>query len=746
MSLKTIVRYSASGSTDTFNVPFPYLDESHVHVLVGGVEVSASNLSWPSAATIEITTGNPAAGSVVEVRRQTPTGGLVTFAPGNLDTTDLNVAVTQARFIAEEALDIGNDLVDRGWTTSANGGGGVITIGPTGSVPQWDAGGNLSGNIPLGTIEEASTNAAQTASDRVQTGLDAAAAQAARDAALGAVPNVFSPTRTALKALNTSTTISAYLLEPSREGQFQFRTGDYSAQITTDTAEGVYIKADDTAANIGALVRLYQGAASVKWFGAKGDGTTDDSAAIQAAEDFFDGQGRKLLFPAGIYAHASTLTKRNAVDWQGDGKNVSSLKYTGDVLAIDAKGTSTDRRIFCIRDMSITSDSYLNNADAVELDWNMRSLPIMERVGINTFGGYAIKFMDQNWLVYFQGIEIHDCARGVAGASALWRNPDSAGIADIKFFDSVIEACGTPGTTAGAVLWVANSPYSTQGLWFIGCDIEGNFGGSDAYFEGVDLLGLTDTYMEISIPAQWATATNYIVGQQVINDDDANGAYNTYTCLVAHTAGTFASDLSSAYWDDTGAAARNAIRAVRCNISLKGGRLSSDAHNSSGRAVLASQDVNISVEGTGFDSDFGGADIDLHSNSWLHGGNAFQYSLSPLRVVKDDTSGLIGGAMQVAAWGRFDGTTGTRQAGENFASVTRNSAGDYTVVFVKAMPDANYIVTVAAESGSYLTMAAGPKNINSASSFGIQVTDVAGAAGVATDGRQVSFQVLAQMG
>lgn len=39
-------------------------------------------------------------------------------------------------------------------------------------------------------------------------------AEAARDAAIGAVPNVFSLTRTALKALNTTAITSAYLTEP----------------------------------------------------------------------------------------------------------------------------------------------------------------------------------------------------------------------------------------------------------------------------------------------------------------------------------------------------------------------------------------------------------------------------------------------------------------------------------------------------------------------------------------------------
>lgn len=47
------------------------------------------------------------------------------------------------------------------------------------------------------------------------------------------------------------------------------------------------------------------------------------------------------------------------------------------------------------------------------------------------------------------------------------------------------------------------------------------------------------------------------------------------------------------------------------------------------------------------------------------------------------------------AWCRFNGTlagTNPPDAGGNVASVTRNSAGDYTVTFTTPMPDANYAV------------------------------------------------------
>jgi hypothetical protein len=53
------------------------------------------------------------------------------------------------------------------------------------------------------------------------------------------------------------------------------------------------------------------------------------------------------------------------------------------------------------------------------------------------------------------------------------------------------------------------------------------------------------------------------------------------------------------------------------------------------------------------------------------------------------------------AWVNFNGTTspGTIRASGNVSSVTKNGAGDYTVNFTTAMPDANYAVTwMAAEA------------------------------------------------
>jgi hypothetical protein len=48
------------------------------------------------------------------------------------------------------------------------------------------------------------------------------------------------------------------------------------------------------------------------------------------------------------------------------------------------------------------------------------------------------------------------------------------------------------------------------------------------------------------------------------------------------------------------------------------------------------------------------------------------------------------------AWVNFNGTTGAIRGSGNVSSVTRNSAGNYTVNFTDAMPDTNYVTNVSA--------------------------------------------------
>lgn len=87
----------------------------------------------------------------------------------------------------------------------------------------------------------------------------------------------------------------------------------------------------------------------VKMFGAKGDGTTDDAASIQAGIDALDAAGGGcLFFPAGVYKVGSTITLPGGVMLRGVGiggdvysATDAQLPWRGTVLRL-ANGVNAD--------------------------------------------------------------------------------------------------------------------------------------------------------------------------------------------------------------------------------------------------------------------------------------------------------------------------------------------------------------------------------------------------------------------
>ena len=72
-----------------------------------------------------------------------------------------------------------------------------------------------------------------------------------------------------------------------------------------------------------------QESVSVKDFGAVGDGSTDDTAAIQAAINAVSSSGGSLYFTPGTYKHATQLVFKNNIQYIGSGYQSTQLLYTG---------------------------------------------------------------------------------------------------------------------------------------------------------------------------------------------------------------------------------------------------------------------------------------------------------------------------------------------------------------------------------------------------------------------------------
>lgn len=112
--------------------------------------------------------------------------------------------------------------------------------------------------------------------------------------------------------------------------------GRFKWDASTSAADnGGTIIAPD-AGGVGRWFRVYSGAVNVRWFGAKGDGVTNDTAALQAAINAADanviaGFNRQntVLFPVGIYQVAGTLTFMPFVNYLGVRATVAATSGTG---------------------------------------------------------------------------------------------------------------------------------------------------------------------------------------------------------------------------------------------------------------------------------------------------------------------------------------------------------------------------------------------------------------------------------
>ncbi|CAA0096300.1 Uncharacterised protein [Starkeya nomas] len=144
----------------------------------------------------------------------------------------------------------------------------------------------------------------------------------------GAVPTTY-PTRSLLKASPPPAPgQTAYLSEAGREGRFVWRNGNYSTQIAADIQEGIYIKANSVAASSGAWVRATNGAWNVRWFGAVGDGTTNDAPAFNACASLVPTIGGHIYIPNGEYYFASPwMISNKSITISGSGIKVALLFF-----------------------------------------------------------------------------------------------------------------------------------------------------------------------------------------------------------------------------------------------------------------------------------------------------------------------------------------------------------------------------------------------------------------------------------
>jgi hypothetical protein len=111
--------------------------------------------------------------------------------------------------------------------------------------------------------------------------------------------------RTALAQIAAQPGDTYFLAESGREGLFAWRTGNRSSDVTKDPAQGVFVAPAATPnGSAGVWARVQDGRAlRPEWFGAKGDGSTNDTNALVALSAFVNASGGGLIdmTPGAVY-------------------------------------------------------------------------------------------------------------------------------------------------------------------------------------------------------------------------------------------------------------------------------------------------------------------------------------------------------------------------------------------------------------------------------------------------------------
>lgn len=249
-------------------------------------------------------------------------------------------------------------------------------------------------------------------------------------------------------------------LEFANGGYFIGTAGTELIQIQSQISAGPFLCFSNCVARAttGIIVRP-------EWFGAKGDGYTDDKIAIQAAIDFMVNTGGVVQFDARTYAMSSNVNVNGSnTVLSGCGANVTKLKMTADNSCLQILGAAIGTPIRCvvIKDLSIT-----------------KSVAATGGVGIFAQYSASLKILDVNVADSLYGVWLKSapntiCERVIvtfSGSANSWRgfNLDTTvgTVASSVFRDCWVD--GTQATGTGGIGFNALGSYVSD-LLFDACE------------------------------------------------------------------------------------------------------------------------------------------------------------------------------------------------------------------------------------------------------------------------------------
>lgn len=289
-------KYIGNGATTQFSVGFPYIDTDFIHVYIKRAdsdqeEVNTTDWEWVNETTIRFpATGSSEAiladGEVLVVQRETPTESEFTFA-------------NQKRLFPEDVMKA-DDLEMQILQEQARDLARAIKVEPTSPVDPEELVNEVERMYQsIDNIDTVAQNISDVnnVSDNMQDVNDCAENMEDIHAAPSAASSAATSASNAQTwAEGSDDDVSALGGTHSSKGWALQESNNYSVTATDSTASRV-------------LKDRFADVLNVKDFGAKGDGSTDDTAAFTAA-------GSNVYVPAGEYK-VTNLNNTNNLDGNG---------------------------------------------------------------------------------------------------------------------------------------------------------------------------------------------------------------------------------------------------------------------------------------------------------------------------------------------------------------------------------------------------------------------------------------------
>lgn len=268
--------------------------------------------------------------------------------------------------------------------------------------------------------------------------------------------------------------------------------------------------------------RLGELAVNVKAYGAVGDGVTDDTAAIQAANDaaFLAGGGR-VVVPDGTYHCTGTITLKAGVSLAGAGRT-SVLSFSNASVGV-LVGDQSDHA--GISDLLVHDEG----GSAVGVKVQGSSWVTLERLGIDAFDTSNLLLTDDgasSFGTYFlkaSNLRI-DCGPGL-GVHA--HATTAGGVTTCSFVDVYVNGSSTDGWK-----FEADNTRSVSRMSLNGCAASSNVNGINCVTNGTGSVSATTLVgCDIESNSAWGIAnTSQTVGLFLIGttfSDNTSGAFET---------------------------------------------------------------------------------------------------------------------------------------------------------------------------------------------------------------------------